>query len=403
MTKNDAPASAGRSLLDGHLAGFSRWLEERGYAASTVEQYRVIVGRFDRYLTDHATDIRHLDEGHLEAYLKQIEPRRPQGRKAVVAEYYRRAGRRLIEYLRQQGVAAAPAQTAPGPAILCDYLSFLSDHRALATASIAEHERWLQRLFAHLGWRGEAAELRALSLSQIDGFLIAATQGFKRVSVGHGCAAIRGFLRYLYLRGILPRDLREQVATPRLYSLEDVPRALDWTDVERTLAAVDRKDVAGKRNHAILTVLAYCGLRAGEVAALRVDDIDWRHDTMRVRRRKCDTHDALAVAADRRRGTDGVPRVQAGVGTPRGISEVDRAVRSDESGERRLGHPQVPSCCRCRYHSFRCAYAAPLVRGAAAEKGLSAQDHRRCARPSESAVHLHLYEGSDRRSAFRRA
>ena len=174
-------------------------------------------------------------------------------------------------------------------------MAFLSDHRALATASIAEHERWLLRLFAHLGFEGEAVELRELALSQIDSFLIAATRGLKRTSVGHVCAAIRGFLRYLYLRGVLPRDLREQVATPRIYSLEGVPRALDWADVERTLAAVDRSDLAGKRDHAILVVLAYCGLRAGEVAALRVDDLDWRHDTIRVRRRKCDTSDAMPL------------------------------------------------------------------------------------------------------------
>ena len=295
MTKNSEPANPGRSLLGDHLVGFSRWLEEHGYAASTVEQYRLIAGRFDRYVTDHDLDVRHLDERHREAYLKQVEPRRPNGRKAVIAEYYRGACRRLVEYLREQGVAAAPAQTAPGPAILREYLSFLSDHRALALTSIAEHERWVRRLFAHLGLQGEAVELRELSLSQIDGFLIATTGGLKRTSVGHVCAAMRGFLRYLYLRGVLPRDLCEQVATPRLYSLEGVPRALDWTDVERTLAAVDRKDLAGKRDHAILTVLAYCGLRAGEVAALRVDDLDWRHDTIRVRRRKCDTNDALPL------------------------------------------------------------------------------------------------------------
>ena len=295
MTEKREPADPGRSLLGGYLAGFSPWMEEQGYTASTVEQYRVVARRFDGYLTDHDIDVRGLDEGHIEGYLKQVEPRRPKGRKAVVAEYYRRACRRLIKYLREQGAAAAPAPPAPGPAILRDYLSFLSDHRALATTSIAEHKRWLLRLFAHLGFEGEADELRELALSQIDGFLIAAAQGLKRTSVGHVCAAIRGFLRYLYLRGVLPRDLCEQVATPRIYALEGVPRALDWADVELTLAAVDRSDLAGKRDHAILVVLAYCGLRAGEVAALRVDDLDWRHDTMRVRRRKCDTIDALPL------------------------------------------------------------------------------------------------------------
>ena len=295
MTKKREPADPGRSLLGGYLAGFSRWMEEHGYAASTVEQYRVIGRRFDGYLTDHEIDVRGLDEGHVDGYLKQVEPLRPNGQQAVVAECYGSACRRLIEYLREQGAVAAPAHPDPGPAILCDYLAFLSDHRALALTSIAQHERWLLRFFAHLGLEGAAVELRELSLSQIDGFLIAATRGFKRTSVGHVCAAMRGFLRYLYLRGVLPRDLREQVATPRLYSLEGVPRALDWADVERTLAAVDRSELAGKRDHAILVVLAYCGLRAGEVAALRVDDLDWRHDTMRVRRRKCDTNDALPL------------------------------------------------------------------------------------------------------------
>ena len=296
MTEKREPADPGRSLLGGYLAGFSPWMEEQGYTASTVEQYRVIARRFDGYLTDHDIDVRGLDEGHVDGYLKQVEPLRPNGQQAVVAEYYCRACRLLIKYLREQGAAAAPAAPpAPGPAILRDYLAFLSDHRALATTSIAEHERWLLRLFAHLGFEGEAVELRELALSQIDGFLIAATRGLKRTSVGHVCAAIRGFLRYLYLRGVLPRDLREQVATPRIYSLEGVPRALDWADVERTLAAVDRIDLAGKRDHAILVVLAYCGLRAGEVAALRVDDLDWRHDTIRVRRRKCDTSDAMPL------------------------------------------------------------------------------------------------------------
>ena len=86
MTKNSEPANPGRSLLGDHLVGFSRWLEEHGYAASTVEQYRLIAGRFDRYVTDHDLDVRHLDERHREAYLKQVEPRRPNGRKAVIAE-----------------------------------------------------------------------------------------------------------------------------------------------------------------------------------------------------------------------------------------------------------------------------------------------------------------------------
>ena len=66
MTEKREPADPGRSLLGGYLAGFSPWMEEQGYTASTVEQYRVIARRFDGYLTDHDIDVRGLDEGHIE-------------------------------------------------------------------------------------------------------------------------------------------------------------------------------------------------------------------------------------------------------------------------------------------------------------------------------------------------
>ena len=151
MTKKREPADPGRSLLGGYLAGFSRWMEEHGYAASTVEQYRVIGRRFDGYLTDHEIDVRGLDEGHVDGYRKQVKPLRPNGQQAVVAEYYCRACRLLIKYRREQGAAAPAAHPAPGPAILCDYLSFLSDHRALALTSIAQHERWLLQFFGRPG------------------------------------------------------------------------------------------------------------------------------------------------------------------------------------------------------------------------------------------------------------
>jgi integrase/recombinase XerD len=295
MGKEQDPASPGQSLLVGHLGGFTRWMEEQAYSASTVEQYRVIAGRFDNYLTIRKVDIACLNRDQVDAYLAQVEPRRPRGRKDLVADYYRQACRRLLEYLREIGAIPTPAKADPGPAILRDYLSFLRHHRALGESSIGEHERWLLRFLGYLGMEGETDELRQISLARIDGFLIEATKGLKRTSIGHVAASVRGFLRYLYMRGVLPQDLREHVATPRIYSLEGIPRAIDWAEVERALDAVDRSAPSGRRDFAILALLAYCGLRAGEVAALRLDAVDWRHDTIRVRRGKSDTVDGMPL------------------------------------------------------------------------------------------------------------
>ncbi|MAE16785.1 MAG: hypothetical protein CL911_05020 [Deltaproteobacteria bacterium] len=289
-------ATGPSTLLGGYLAGFGAWMEEHGYAASTVKQYSLIADRFNTYLTNqNSTNVTGLNEGHIDGYLEDVEPRRPNGRKAVVTEYYRQACRRLLKYLRGTGVVVPAEQKIPVPPILTEYLSFLSNHRALAVETIAEHERWLLRFLGHLGFTGEADQLREISLSRIDGFLIEATRGFKRTSVGHVCAAVRGFLRYLYMRGVLSTDLREHVATPRIYSLEGIPRAIEWGEVQRVLAAVDRNGLSGRRDYAIMVVLAYYGLRAAEVAVLRVDDLDWRHDTIRVGRRKSNTVDAVPM------------------------------------------------------------------------------------------------------------
>jgi integrase len=89
--------------------------------------------------------------------------------------------------------------------------------------------------------------------------------------------------------------LSKQVVSPRLYALEKVPRSVPWNEVERMLAEVDRRSTAGLRDYAMLTLMAVCGLRASEVAALRLGDIDWRRDVIRLRRPKTRSADILPL------------------------------------------------------------------------------------------------------------
>ena len=94
---NNRDLAGPRTLLDGHLTGFGTWMEEHGYAASTVKQYSIIADRFNTYLSNqNSTNVAvGLNEGHIDCYLEHVEPRRPNGRKAVVTAYYRHACRRL--------------------------------------------------------------------------------------------------------------------------------------------------------------------------------------------------------------------------------------------------------------------------------------------------------------------
>jgi hypothetical protein len=95
--------------------------------------------------------------------------------------------------------------------------------------------------------------------------------------MGHACATLRGFLRYLQMRGLLATDLSAQVTTPRIYSLETLPRALDWEDVERAVHAVARHTVQGRRESARLVLrrgLSYRALAGGQKGDRRAVDSD---------------------------------------------------------------------------------------------------------------------------------
>jgi site-specific recombinase XerD len=98
---------------------------------------------------------------------------------------------------------------------------------------------------------------------------------------------LRSFLRYLHGRGLLDRDLSQAIIAPRVYALENIPSVLSAADVEAVLkTARQDRSAKGRRDLAILTLLSTYGLRAGEITALRLDDIDWRREQVRVRHSK---------------------------------------------------------------------------------------------------------------------
>jgi integrase/recombinase XerD len=138
-----------------------------------------------------------------------------------------------------------------------------------------------------LGTRADRDSLRQFSVQDIDGYLSWRLPRLRRAT-RHGVAVcLRSFLRYLFAEGLITRDLAPLVSGPILYQFDDIPRAFTREQVEAILraAGTDRSPL-GLRDHAILLLLATYGLRAGEVAQLRLEDIDWRGERVRVRQSK---------------------------------------------------------------------------------------------------------------------
>lgn len=277
-----------------YLDGVVGQLAGVGYTRTTVRRYLYACEAFGRFLTTHHVELRDVTETHVEAFLHEVATGRTWRGVRVdaigAAHGRRRPLALLLARLRSDGIVGTappevPRVEPPHHALLVGYLDFLRHHRGLGDATVRQHALHVGRFLRYLDGDA-AATMHQLTGGQLDGFVVECARWMTRRSIGRVSAALRSFLRYLHLRGEIERDLASQVATPRMYRLETVPRALPWADVRRLLAAPDRATVAGRRDYAILVLLAVYGLRAGEVAALTLDDIDWRRSELRIPRSK---------------------------------------------------------------------------------------------------------------------
>jgi integrase/recombinase XerD len=244
-------------------------------------------------------DVGSLDEGHIEAFLQSASSRRKTLKRAGEARRlnWRRPLRLFLQELRRSELGLTCASSSPLPSnhpIVAGFAAYLESQQGLGTRIILQYTRWLERLLQHVGIQTTDG-IRDLSAAQIDSFLINVTRGLARCTVNTICCGIRAFLRYAHVRGLRDQDLSFAVGMPRIYALERLPRFIAWGDIERTLASVDLTTLLGCRDHAILILLARCGLRGGEVAALQIDQIDWRHDTIRLRRPKSNTTENIPL------------------------------------------------------------------------------------------------------------
>ena len=287
-----------RGPLDGPLLpygpGFEAALTGQGYSADSAGRHLRLMVHVSRWLAGQ-----HLAAGDLTAGCARrfLRFRQAQG----YAHPASMAGMApLLDYLASVGaVPAAEPQAAGGPvdALIAGYRRYLLQERGLSPQSSVPHYADVARRFVAHVQAGTPGELDGLTAATVTGFVLSVSQ---RRSVGEAKAVstrLRSFLRYLEIEGLTRPGLLAAVPSIAGWALTGLPRAISAADVARLLGSCDRRRPAGRRDFAILTVLARLGLRAGEVAALRLGDIDWRAAELAVHG-KADRHDRLPLTQD---------------------------------------------------------------------------------------------------------
>lgn len=196
----------------------------------------------------------------------------------------RAAFKRLLSMLREAGTiapAALPLLT-PHEQIFEAFSRYLREERGLAPKSIVRHLPVI-RLFLREVCPGGAGDLGRISQESVTRYI---ERHARDGSAGTGkamCWALRAFFRYLHGKGLNPLALAGCVPSIRSWRLASLPSYLSAAQVRTVLDGCDRATALGRRDYAVLMLLAKLGMRAGEVATLVLDDIDWRSGEMLIR------------------------------------------------------------------------------------------------------------------------
>lgn len=258
-----------------YSAGFCGELARRGYAPDSATRHLHLMANASRWLAVQALLVDDLTPTRLGLF---VTSRRESGYTGDVSP------RRLMRYLRSVG--AAPEPTPAGPAtgveeLLERYRCYLVRERSLAASTVRPYMRFA-RVFVSWFSRDGELELERLTTAEVSRLVLAECRHRSRGSSYNVVVTLRSLLRFLHVEGITACDLTGAVpaVAPQARSL---PHALSARTVARLLASCDRDSPTGRRDLAILLLLARLGLRAGEVAAIELPDVDWERGELLVR------------------------------------------------------------------------------------------------------------------------
>jgi integrase/recombinase XerD len=256
--------------LGSSLEGFETLLGGQGYAQATVRQKMKLLAAFSAWMAGQDVPSSVLGEAHAHRFLTGYRrcPRR--GDAWTIRQW--------IRYLRDTRCMpplAVPAvdSTAKGQ-LIAAFECFLRTERGLSASTLTNYLP-IVRGFMDEQFGGAAMDFEHLRVVDVHRFIVRRAQAGSLGRAKLTITALRSFLRFLQQRGWLARDLAGAVPGVAGWRMAHLPKALPGEQVERLLASCDRGTTAGRRDYAILMLLARLGLRGGEVSALTLDDLDW--------------------------------------------------------------------------------------------------------------------------------
>jgi len=258
--------------------GFAGELARLGYKPNAAADQLRLMAHLSRWMSAGRLDAAALTPEVVGAFLVA---RRAEG---YVLWLSPKALAPLLDYLRRLGVVPVPA-SAPvtaAEALLGRYQRYLVTERGLAGTTARGYADMVRPFLAGRD-ETDGLGLGQLTAAEVTGFVLATCPGMPKGSAKLTVTALRSLLGFLHVEGLIGEPLGQHVPSVASWRLAGLPRALEPGQVATLLGSCDQRTSVGRRDFAMLTLLARMGLRAGEVAALTLEDIDWRAGEITVR------------------------------------------------------------------------------------------------------------------------
>jgi integrase len=246
--------------LTRHVEGFAAELRSLGYTELSLANQLRLVADFSSWLERAGVALRSIDVGVVERFLSKR-------RRMHTRFLSTRALRPLLDYLVEAGAVKGIAPTKPRCCrLLAAYERFLVEDRA-----VGDGHKAVCMAVADEFLDGGLRDVRALTAADITRFV-----GRDKRNLAGRLTGLRSILRFLFVTKRIATNLVYAVPRSPHWKQRSLPRPLEPAQLAAVLATCDRRSLAGRRDYAVLLLMARLGLRAGEVAAIRLEDIDWR-------------------------------------------------------------------------------------------------------------------------------
>lgn len=289
-----------REVLEGSFTAALRRLGEKlsatGYAYQVSEEYIRVVKHFCYWRAQHAAP-RVVDESRIKEFIDHLAsctcpvPGRGSYRLCHAAV------RHFLTVLREMGLAPPVCRPVlPEDEVLQAFQDHLTRVRGTVETSALLYARHLRPFLQGIYIGGKFA-FHAVTVRDVEASVARMATKYKPETVKLYCTSLRAFFRFLRLRGEIELPLEDAVPTVPHWSLSSIPKHLREEQVTAFFSSFDVNTTVGLRNRAMAFLMATAGLRVGEVANLKIEDIDWRKSSIRLQSTKSRRIDYLPLAS----------------------------------------------------------------------------------------------------------